>query len=108
MLDLDLDLNPAAAPRRVVISADVPDRAAEPTPDLDRSVVLVHAVIPLAAVASVHVDDAEAEDEIRAAAGAVLAADLGSDDAQFVVDGAEGYELLWYATQEIDDLLAEP
>ena len=55
-----------------------------------------------------HVDEAEAEHDIRAAAQAVLAADLGSDDAQFVVDGAEGYELLWYATQELDDLLADP
>ena len=48
------------------------------------------------------------EHDVRAAAQAVLAADLGSDDAQFVVDGAEGYELLWYATQELDDLLADP
>ncbi|WP_456152590.1 DUF6912 family protein [Microbispora rosea] len=32
--------------------------------------------------------------------------DLLDDDAQFVVDGAEDHELLWYATQEIPDLLS--
>ena len=31
--------------------------------------------------------------------------DLGSADAQFIVDGAEGYDLGWYATQEIGPLL---
>jgi hypothetical protein len=35
----------------------------------------------------------------------VLEADLGSEDAQFVVDQAEGHELAWYATQEIGALL---
>ncbi|GAA3504037.1 hypothetical protein GCM10019016_111500 [Streptomyces prasinosporus] len=30
----------------------------------------------------------------------------GDDDAQFVVDGAEDHELLWYATQEIPQLVA--
>ena len=107
LLDLDLDLDPAAAPRRVVIAADVPDRHVEPAPDLDRAVVRVRVAVPLTMVASVHVDEAEAEQDVRAAAAAVLDADLGSDDAQFVVDGAEGHELLWYATQELDYLLAE-
>jgi hypothetical protein len=35
----------------------------------------------------------------------MLEADLGSEDASFVVDGAEGYDLLWYATQELADLV---
>ena len=56
-------------------------------------------------VASVHVDGADAEDDVRAAVGVVLEADLGSDDAQFVVDQAEGHELAWFATQEIGPLL---
>jgi hypothetical protein len=38
---------------------------------------------------------------VRAAAAAVPAADEGDDDARFTVDGAEGHELLWYATQEL-------
>ena len=107
MLDQELDRDPDAAPRRVVISADLADRDVAPAPELDRAAVLVQVAVPLTAVASVHVDEAEAEDDVRAAAQAVLAADLGSDDAQFVVDGAEGYELLWYATQEIDAVIAE-
>ena len=28
-------------------------------------------------------------------------AEAGDDDAQFLVDGAEGHELMWYATQEL-------
>ena len=107
LLDADLDRHPGTRPRRVVIAADVPDRDVAPTPELERAAVRVEVTVPLADLASVHVDEAEAEHDIRAAAQAVLAADLGSDDAQFVVDGAEGYELLWYATQELDDLLAD-
>ena len=57
--------------------------------------------IGLPEVASAHIDGADAEDDVRAAVGVVLEADLGSDDAQFVVDQAEGHELAWYATQEI-------
>ena len=34
-----------------------------------------------------------------------IEADLGSADAQFVVDQAEGHELAWYATQEIGPAL---
>ena len=52
-------------------------------------------------VASAHIDGADAEDDVRAAVDVVLEADLGSEDAQFVVDQAEGHELAWYATQEI-------
>ena len=108
LLDADLDRHPATLPRRVVIAADVPDRDVTLAPDLDRAAVRVCMTVPLVTVASVHVDADEAEPHIRAAAQAVLAADLGSDDAQFVVDGAEGNELLWYASQELDDLLADP
>jgi uncharacterized protein DUF6912 len=32
---------------------------------------------------------------------ALPAADKGDDDAQFAVDGAEGHELLWFASQEL-------
>ena len=51
------------------------------------------------------VSDADAEDDVRAAVNVVLEADLGSEDAQFVVDQAEGHELAWYATQEIGPVL---
>ncbi|MGP2442735.1 DUF6912 family protein, partial [Streptomyces sp. JW3] len=61
--------------------------------------------VPLGKAAAVHVDAADAEADVRAAAGALAAADGGDDDAQFVVDGAEDHELLWYATQEIPNLV---
>ena len=101
-----LDEDPSAPRRRVVLAADVPDADVAWAPELDRAAVHVGTAVPLAAIAAVHVDDPAAEPVVAAAADAVIAADLGSDDAQFVVDEAEGHELLWYATQELPDLLA--
>jgi hypothetical protein len=101
-----LDEDPTAPRRRVVVAADVPDSAVQMRPDLDRSVVRVTASVPLRAVASVHVDGPDAETAVRAAANAVLEADLGDDDAKFLLDEAEGHDLLWYASQEIGPLLA--
>lgn len=100
-----LDEDPTAPRRRVVVAADVPDSAVTFRPDLDRAVVKVRQAVPLRLVASAHVDGGEAEEDVRAAANAVLEADLGSTDAQFVVDGAEGHDLAWYATQEIGALV---
>ena len=102
-----LDVDPSAARRRVVVSADVPDSAVTPLEDSDseRGAVRVAADVETRDVASAHIDDAEAEDDVRAAVNVVLEADLGSDDAQFVVDQAEGHELAWYATQEIGPAL---
>lgn len=102
-----IDLDPVAARRRVVVAADVPERAVTPLddPDADRGAVRVTSDIPVEAVASAHIDGADAEADIRAAVDVVLEADLGSDDAQFVVDQAEGHELAWYATQEIGPAL---
>jgi hypothetical protein len=102
-----LDLDPFAARRRVVLAADVPDADVTPLddPDVDRGAVRVTADIRTADVASAHVDDAAAEDDVRAAVGVVLEADLGSEEAQFAVDQAEGHELAWYATQEMGPLL---
>ncbi len=101
-----LDEDPTAPRRRVVVAADVPDQAVQVRPDLDRSVVRIGTPVPLRAVASVHVDGSAAEAAIRAAANAVLEADLGDDDAKFLLDEAEGHDLLWYASQEIGPLLA--
>lgn len=102
-----LDLDPFAVRRRVVVSADVPDDAVTPVddPDTDPGAVRISADVPIRDVASAHIDDAEAEDDVRAAVGVVLEADLGSEDAQFVVDQTEGHELAWYATQEIGPAL---
>jgi hypothetical protein len=106
-----IDIDPTAARRRVVLAVDVPDGAVEVKddpardPDADRGTVRVTADIGLRDVASAHIDGAEAENDVRAAVNVVLEADLGSDDAQFVVEQAEGHELAWYATQEIGPAL---
>ena len=103
LLDRGLLLEPGLAARRVVVVAEVAD--AQPAPEVDRAAVRVLQPVPLRLVQSVHVDDAEAEPDVRAAAEALVVADLGSEDAAFVVDQAEGHELQWYATQEIGPLL---
>ena len=100
-----LDADPAAARRRAVLAADVPDEAVEVRDDLDRGVVRLVRPVGLGCVASVHVDDADAEPAVEAAAGSIDAADLGDDAAQDRVDDVEGFELSWYATQELADLL---
>lgn len=100
-----LDQDPAALPRRAVVAADVPDDQVTLRPDLDRAVVRLSAPVPMKLVAAVHLDGAEAEKAVAAAIVMVLEADLGSEDAKFAVDGAEGYELLWYASQEVGSLL---
>ena len=102
-----IDVDPSAARRRVVIAADVPDTVASPIddPDTDRGAARVEGDIRLRDVASAHIDGADAEDDVRAAVNVVLEADLGSEDAQFVVDQAEGHELAWYATQEIGPVI---
>ncbi len=103
LLAAELDGNPAVLPRRVVVAADV-----EPVrmrADLDDAAVAVAGPVPLSAVAAVHVDLAEAEDAVRAAAAVVDAADLGDPDAEFTLGSAEDHEMAWYATQEIAFLL---
>jgi hypothetical protein len=101
-----LDGDESAARRRVVVAADVAEVAVSVRDDLDRGVVQVGAPVELAHVASVHIDDADAETAVAAAAAAITAADLGDDAAQDTVDDAEGHELSWYATQEIGAVLA--
>jgi hypothetical protein len=105
-----LALHPDVARRRVVLAVDVTDAEVRYDPDrsLDPSAlgeVRLDKAVPLSKAAAVHVDADEAEPDVTAAAGALGAADTGDDDAQFVVDGAEDHELLWYATQEIPNLI---
>ncbi|WP_184539586.1 DUF6912 family protein [Streptosporangium becharense] len=94
------------AARRVVLAADVPDGDVSGGVDLEeRARVRLAAPVPMAKIAAVHVDDPSAVKDVEAAVAALPAADLGDDDARFTVDGAEANELLWYATQEIPDLV---
>ncbi|NEC50193.1 hypothetical protein G3I18_16660, partial [Actinospica acidiphila] len=76
-----------------------------PDPDAPGEVRLAGPV-RLAKAAAVHVDAEDAEEDVAAAAQALDAADKGDDDARFVVDGAEDHELLWFATQEIPQLVS--
>ena len=92
----------AAPPRRVTLAADVPDEQVSGCGDPDEpAAVKISSVVPLARVASVHVDDPDAAGDVRAAVAALPAADRGDEDAKFTVDSAEGNELLWYAAQEL-------
>ncbi len=100
-----LDADPGAARRRVVIAAEVPDSAVEPDPRSGRGSVRLVGALRLADVVSLHVDGPDAEPAVAAATAVVIEADLGSEDAQFVVDEAEAHELGWYATQELGPLL---
>ena len=103
LLDPLLVADPETPARRVVVVVET--SAVEQAPDVDRAAVRVVERVPLRAVQAVHVDDPSAADDVRTAAESVTAADLGSDDAAFAVEQAEGHELQWYATQEIGPLL---
>ncbi|ARP70516.1 hypothetical protein LK07_12820 [Streptomyces pluripotens] len=105
-----LAAEPGAARRRVVVAVDVTEDTATAGPDrgLDPVAlgeVTVTASVPLVKAAAVHVDADDAEADVSAAADALRAAAGGDDDAQYVVDGADDHELLWYATQEIPHLV---
>ncbi len=100
-----LDADPSAARRRVVLAVEIPDASVSVRDDIDRGVVQVDVAVPMRWVESAHVDDKDAEGAVAAAADAVIEADLGSEEAQDALDDAEGFELNWYATQEIAILL---
>ena len=103
-----LALDPEAPLRRVVLAVELPEEAVsyEPgdaalTAEQARALVRIADPVPTKKIASGHVDDMIAGPAIRAALAAMPAADGGDEDARFTVDGAEGYELMWYATQEL-------
>ncbi|MFE0219544.1 DUF6912 family protein, partial [Streptomyces albidoflavus] len=103
--------DPGAVRKRVVVAVDIADGAVHADPDraLDPDAlgeVRLAAAVPLAKAAAVHVDADDAAVDVAKAAEALAAADGGDADAQFVVDGADDHELLWFATQEIEHLIA--
>ncbi|GLZ03842.1 hypothetical protein Acsp03_13080 [Actinomadura sp. NBRC 104412] len=105
-----LAAEPETPARRVVLAAEVPDElvragSGDRFDEQTRALVQVTEPIPWRAIASGHVDDESAVADVRAAVQAVPAADKGDEDARFTVDGAEGHELLWYATQELEHLV---
>ena len=94
-----------APARRVVLAADLPDEIISwDAQDGEPGRVVIGAPVPVELLAAGHVDDPEAAADVRRAADALAAADAGDEDARFTVDGAEGHELGWYATQELSYL----
>jgi hypothetical protein len=101
--------DPAAPRRRVVLAAEVPDDQVDAKGGFDEPAqVLISAPVPLRRVVAGHLDGRLAAADVAAAAQALPAAEAGDGDAQFVVDGADGHELQWYATQELAYVLDEP
>ena len=101
-----LEADPDAPRRRVVLAADLPEQQVGTTAaGFDEpTLVEVLAPVPLDRVVSGLIDDEVAMPDVARAVAAMPAADSGDDDARFVVDGAEGHELLWYASQELPHL----
>ena len=97
--------DPSAPRRRVVLAVEVPAGQVVNDAGFDEpGLVQVTGPVAIRDVASGHVDDPVAAAEIAEAIAALPSADAGDDDARFVVDSADGHELLWYATQELADL----
>jgi hypothetical protein len=98
---------PQAPRRRVVVAADLPDArvAVSGGEPAEPGVIKVTGVVRLADIAALHVDDAGAQEAVTAAALALPAADKGDVDAAFALDTADDYDLLWYVTQELGDLV---
>jgi hypothetical protein len=100
-----LAADPGAPRRRVVLAADVPDGLIGHNGGFDDpTVVEIGAPVTVDRVVSGHVDEVLAMPDIADAVAALPAADEGDEDARFVVDGAEGHELLWFASQELAHL----
>jgi hypothetical protein len=101
LLATDID----APPRRVVLAVDVPDQQVVAGAGFEEpGLVEISGPVPIRAVASGLVDDPDAIPDVSAATAALADADAGDEDAQFIVDGADGHELQWYATQELAEL----
>jgi hypothetical protein len=88
--------------RREVVIADAD---ATVRPDLDDAVVRVGGRVNLGQVVAAYVDNADAEPAVKAAIAVIDDADLGDEDAEFVVGDAQDHALAWYATQELPFLL---
>jgi Family of unknown function (DUF6912) len=102
-----LAADPDAPRRRAVLAVDVPEEQIGDNGGFDEpTLVEVTAALPLGWVVSGHVDDLLAVSDISKAVAALPAADAGDEDARFLVDGAEGHDLLWYATQELPYVVA--
>lgn len=90
-------------PRRAVVVAEVEGVTARP--DLDDSVVRLGGPFSYDEVIAAYVDNADAESAVVPAIEAIDAADLGNEDADFIVGDAQDHDLAWYAPQELPFLI---
>jgi hypothetical protein len=93
--------------RRIVLAVDVPTARAlhdEALTDSDADLVEVDEVVPWRRVAAVLADSAHAEPAVAAARDARRS---GSPDAAALAERCLEHELGWWATQEVDVLIAE-
>jgi hypothetical protein len=102
-----LAADPAAPRRRVVVACEIGAvPPADGTVEVGDARLDLHVVIPWSSMAAVHLDDGEAAAVVGAAADSWDAAQDGAEEAVFALDSCEAEDLLWYATQEVPDLLA--
>jgi hypothetical protein len=85
----------------VVIDADT----VLPLEPAEHTLVELGEVVTFRAVASVHVDDEEAEGDVAAARGVWSRAGAGDPDAVAVLERCLDHELGWFAAQEIGSLI---
>lgn len=90
-------------PRRAVVVAEVEDATARP--DLDDAVVRLGGEVAFGDVIAAYVDNSDAESAVLPAVEAIDAADLGNEDADFIVGDAQDHDLAWYAPQELPFLI---
>jgi hypothetical protein len=96
-----------AAPRRVVLAADVADGDVIVLDAEDTGLVRLDGVVPVERWGAIMVDDVDA-DTVRIVGRArtlVTQADEGDPDADLAVGDADDLDLLWWGVQEIDALL---
>jgi hypothetical protein len=97
-----------AAPRRVVVAADVADQDVVVLDAEDTGLVRLGAPVRLEAWGALMVDDTDADTVriVSRARDAVALADDGDPDADLAVGDADDLDLLWWGVQEIEALLA--
>lgn len=96
-----LDTADPADRRRIVVAVD----AAVAPDDAQPAYVRLDAAVPLARVASVHVDTDDVRPAVDAAVRALPAAADGDADAVALVDMLDSEDLAWFAVQEIAGVL---
>jgi hypothetical protein len=102
-----LAADPDAPRRRVVVACEIGAVSpADGEVELGDARLELHVVIPWSRVAAVHLDATAAAAVVGKAVELWDAAQSGDEDAVFALDSCEAEALLWYATQEVPDLLA--